>query len=374
MKERWTQLPDWQRILALLVSSRVALALVATLAVAVLPISSRQLQLLPDLPWLQPWAQWDSLHYVTIAVDGYAPPSESWSNVVFFPLYPLLMRLLAMPFGPVTHESAALAGLVVSNVALFGALLYLALLVARDLSLDVSRRVVLYVLVFPTTLFLSAAYAEALFLLLGVASLYHARQGEWYRAGLAGFLAALTRPFGVFVLVPLAVELVRQRASPAAWPSLLMVPAGLALYFGFLWWQFGDPFAYLSAAGRGWDRGLHLPWETLAAYLRGPLEVFDWPHAWLDLLSMAAVLILTVIGWRLLPASYSAYSTVALLFALSAGEAWFSAARHALAIFPVIIVLAVLGERRAFNWTWLALSALLAGAFMARVAVGYWVA
>ena len=59
---------------------------------------------------------------------------------------------------------------------------------------------------------------------------------------------------------------------------------------------------------------------------------------------------------------------------MSTGVAWFSASRHALALFPLIVVLAVLGWRyRALNWTWLALSIFLAVAFMMREAVGYWV-
>jgi diacylglycerol kinase len=81
-----------------------------------------------------------------------------------------------------------------------------------------------------------------------------------------------------------------------------------------------------------------------------------------------------IVGWRRVPLSYAAYTAAGLLFALSSGIAWFSASRHALALFPVIIILASFGERRAFNWVWLALSIALAVGFMARVAVGYWVA
>lgn len=372
MTFRNLRLADWQRILLLLVSTRIALILVGLLAMALLPIGSRRLDLLPGQPWLSIWAQWDAEHYVAIAVDGYSAPTASFSNVAFFPLYPWLIRLLAGLFGPVDANSAALAGLLISNVALFAALLYLGALVARDLSLSVARRTVLYALVFPTTLFLSSVYAEPLFLATSVASLYHARRGEWYRSGLAGGLAALTRPFGILLLVPLAIELLRRRPGPRAWPALLLIPAGLAVFFGFLWWQFGDPFAYLTA-GQSWGRGFHWPWETLAGYLRGPLTMFDWPYAWLDLVSMAAMVVLAVVGWRLVPLSYSAYTAAGLVFALSTGVAWFSAARHALALFPLIIVLAVLGERRAFNWAWLILSILLAAAFMAREAVGCWV-
>ena len=363
-----------KEILAGLLVTRVALTVVALIAVAILHGPNRHLDLLPAFRWLEPWAQWDSEHYIAIAVHGYTFDPSTLSNVIFFPLYPWLIRLVALPFGPLDEQGAALTGLLISNVALFVALIYLAALVTRDLSLSIARRTVLYVLIFPTTLFLSSVYAESLFLATAAASLYHARKGEWYRSGLAGGLAALTRPFGFLLVVPMAIEMYRQRPPLRALPSIALVPAGLGVFFGYLWAQFGDPFLYFRA-GTAWGRGFHLPWDTLLAYLRGPLVAFDWPYAWLDLLAMIAMVVILVVGWRRVPLSYSAYVAVGLLFALSTGVAWFSASRHALALFPVIIMLAVFGERsRVFNWVWVFFSTALAVAFMARVAVGYWVA
>jgi mannosyltransferase PIG-V len=368
------QLAGWQEILAALLATRAALTVVALFAVAIVHGPSRHLDLLPGFPWLEPWAQWDAEHYIAIAVDGYSFEPGTFSNVIFFPLYPWLIRLVAAPFGPLSEQGTALAGLLISNVALFIALLYLAALVTRDLSLSVARKTVLYLLVFPTTLFLSSVYAESLFLATAAAGLYHARQGEWYRAGLAGGLAALTRPFGFLLVVPIAIEMYRQRPPLRALPSIALVPAGLAVFFGYLWAQFGDPFLYFRA-GQAWGRGFHFPWETLLGYIRGPLVMFDWPYAWIDLVAVVAMVAILVVGWRRVPLSYSAYAGAGLLFALSTGVAWFSASRHALALFPLIVMLAVFGDQsRAFNWVWLAVSIALAVGFMARVAVGYWVA
>jgi hypothetical protein len=367
------RLTDWQYVLLALAATRIGLMAVAVIAAAVLHGPNRHLELLPDLPLLEMWAQWDAEHYVSIAIHSYSFEPGQLSNVPFFPLYPLLIRLVAAPFGPITDQGAALVGILIANVSLFVALLYLAALVTRDVSLSVARRAVVYVLVLPTTLFLSSVYAESLFLATAAACLFHARRGEWYRAGIAGGLAALTRPFGFLLVVPLAIELWRQRPALRAWPSIALVPAGIAIYFAYLWVEFGDPLAYFHS-GEPWGRGFHLPWETLLSYIRGPLVMFDWPYAWLDLLSVAAMVTILVVGWRRVPLSYSAYAAAGLLFSLSTGIAWFSAARHMLALFPLIVMLASFGERRWFNWLWLALSIFLAIAFMARVAVGYWVA
>ena len=83
----------------------------------------------------------------------------------------------------------------------------------------------------------------------------------------------------------------------------------------------------------------------LLGYIRGPLQGFDWTYSWLDLISMIAMVVVLIAGIRLVPASYSSYSAAGLIFAMSTGVAWFSASRHALALFPLIIVLAVIGWR-----------------------------
>lgn len=373
MRSAIDRLADWQYILLALLATRIGLSVAGVIAAAVLHGPNRHLELLPAFPLLEMWAQWDAEHYIAIAVDGYSYQPGQISNLPFFPLYPWLIRLIAAPFGPINEQAAALVGILIANVSLFVALIYLAALVARDISLSVARRTVLYALVFPTTLFLSSVYAESLFLASAVACLYHARNGEWYRAGLAGGLAALTRPFGFVLVIPLAVELIRQRPAVRAWPSIALVPAGLAVYLAYLWWQFGDPLLYFRA-NQAWGRGFHWPWETLLNYIRGPLVMFDWTYSWLDLLSMLAMVGILIVAWRRVPLSYAAYTAAGLLFALSTGVAWFSAARHALALFPLIVMLAVLGERRAIGWPWLIVSTVLAVLFMARVAVGYWLA
>jgi hypothetical protein len=364
---------EWRYDLALLVGTRIALVVAGLVAIALLPIGGRHLDLLPHLPVLDMWTQWDAQHYLDIALRGYDLPAQPESNIAFFPLYPLLIRIVLIVIGRTDPETGALVGLVISNVALFGALLYLSALVARDFSLSVARRAVLYVLVFPTTLFLSSVYAEPVFLAAAVASLYHARAGEWGRSGIAGALAALTRPFGVLLLVPIGIELYRQRARPRSWLALVGPPIGLALFIGYLWWLFDDPNAYFRA-GETWGREFHAPWEVLHGYVQGPLKGFDWTYSWLDLLSIGAMIAVLIAGLRLVPASYSAYSAAGLIFAMSSGIAWFSAARHALALFPLLVVLAVLGERkRTFNYLWLVFSVAFAIIFMLREALGYWV-
>jgi len=365
-------LSDWRFILLALVATRLGLVAVGLVAMQVMPRGASYLDLVPRLPWLSMWLQWDAEHYAEIAVPGYSYGPNAYSNTAFFPLFPWILRLGASMLGRVDTETVALVGFIVANLALFVALLYLAALVRLDLGASVARRAVLYVLVFPTTVFLSAVYAEALFLATATGSLYHARRGEWYRAGICGALAALARPFGILLMVPLAIELLRQRPPRRAAFALVLVPAGTAAFFGYLWWQLGDPWLYVRA-NLTWGRGFAWPWETLLEFARQPLVVFGWYHSVVDLAFMVTMTTLAVLAWRRLPASYAAFASVGLLFTLST-KVWISTPRHALALFPLTILLAVYGERRWFHWAWLLLSTILAIGFAARWFSGNWLA
>ncbi len=93
------------------------------------------------------------------------------------------------------------------------------------------------------------------------------------------------------------------------------------------------------------------------------------------MLSLAGVFaILTVVGWWNLPASYSAYSSIFLLIALSMNRIW-SLPRFVVILFPCLITLAWAGTR----WKWIHLlylvaATILAAIFTLRFAMNLWVA
>lgn len=366
------RLTDWQFVLLALLATRAGLFVVGAVAWQLVPVGASFLDVVPGSPWLTMWAQYDAAYYLDIVVRGYSFQPDEFSNAAFFPLYPWLVRLGWSILGGVSAEALVLVGMIVANVALYVALLYLVALVSRDIGASVARRAVLYFLVFPTTVFLSAVYAESVFLATAIASVYHARHGEWYRAGIAGGLAALSRPFGALLVFPLAIEMLRQRPPRRALPSLFLVPAGLAAFFAYLWWQLGDPWAYIRA-NMTWGRGFAWPLDTLIGYAYQPLVVFGWYHSVVDLAFVAGMAVLAILVWRHLPRSYAAFASIGLLFTTSTAI-WISTPRHALALFPLIVLLAIYGERTSFNRTWLVVSVALAVVFAARFFTGYWVA
>src|SRR5439155_19677327 len=104
-------------------------------------------------------------------------------------------------------------------------------LVAIDHGAAAGTRAALYLLVFPTSVFLAVVYPESLLIALSIGAVYHARRGQWLPAAPLGALAALTRPFiGAAVALPLAIEAYRRsgpRAPPAAPDPAAPPPRGV---------------------------------------------------------------------------------------------------------------------------------------------------
>ena len=221
----------------------------------------------------EPWLLKDATWFIAIAKHGYV---DKHSATAFFPLYPLLVRLVALP----TDQHYLAAGIIVSLACYAGAMVALYCLAADLWNTRVAAITVMFISVFPTALVFDAAYSESLFLLLTVVCLLLAQRDHWLLAGLAGLLASLTRSTGLLLLPPLLLIYARQqgwtwRHVSLAWPrdrrlaSLLLVPAGLLLYVGYLWWRFGQPLLFLSAERTHWGRRLDWPFVDVWRRWRG---------------------------------------------------------------------------------------------------------
>src|ERR687891_1645347 len=224
-------------------------------------------------PVLAPLARWDAAWYLRIADSGYA---GSDARAAFFPLYPLLVRALATPFG--ASPGALLVGAyAVALAAFLAALVLLYRLVSLELGRPLARPALLLLSVFPAAVFLGSPYSESLFLLLAVGAFYAARTDRWAWAGAAAAGAAATRSAGILLLLPLAMlwwTSRERRARDAAW--LLLAPLGLAAYAAFLGLAEGDAWRFLDVQD-AWSRELAVPlagaWDGLGAALDGARQL-----------------------------------------------------------------------------------------------------
>jgi hypothetical protein len=310
------------------------------------------------------WARWDSNWYLRIAESGYSWPS---STPAFFPLYPLLVAGL----GRVLGHHFLLAGLVVSLAACAAAFVLLHDLVRHRLGPLVARRSVLYLALFPTSLFLGAVYGESLFLALAVGTFVLAERGRLGWSAFTAGLALLTRAQGIALLPALAVFAWRsdRRARDLA---LLALPVAMFLVFpAVLEAWVGRGLAFVDAQ-RLWERSL-APLGPLGGLVQALGEG--------DLLGPAlavALLALAVLAWRELGAAYGLYALAVLAIPMALPSerlgGLYSFSRFALAAFPCLVALAVLGRDRRVHVVVVAVLTAWLAVYVVRWALWYWVA
>jgi hypothetical protein len=290
------------------------------------------------------WSHWDSEHYLSIASSGYDFYGQRWPNIAFFPLYPLLIRAAA----PLVGGNTTIAALLIAQLALFGALLLLYDLLARDFGRALAYRSLLLLLLMPTSLFFAAAYSESLALLLLVAALWAIRRERWWLAGVAGFGLALTRLPGVLI-APIILFAYLQRIDwrwrairPPALAALLP-PIGLGLFLLFQWQHFGTPFAFMLAQ-RSWKNELSPPWVIPQRLATEIVQAQNWPLAIFQGLFWIGFIVLAIAALRRLPWIYSLTLLLFLLPPYLSSWPW-SIGRHALLGFPALVALAQWAER-----------------------------
>lgn len=282
---------------------------------------------------------WDAVWYVRIVRSGYS--HLPWESMRFFPLLPLLGTIVKPVLGARTGV------LVVVNLAALASGVMVARLARHERGDDaLAARSAWYLALLPPAFVFVMGYAESLFVLTAICAFYALRKERFGWALVAGVLCGLSRPLGVLLVLPAAVESFRGwrhaldtrervvRVLSAGGPAI-----GMALYVAFAWVVAGDPMrpftvqqafdrrgsfefpvTRLIEAGRqlagGTDigSGLHLPWAL-------------------------GFLFLLVVLFRRWPVSYGLFAAAILVMALSASNLD-SLERYGLSAFPLVLAFA----------------------------------
>lgn len=321
---------------------------------------------LHDLGWgTDVWARWDSAWYLRIAEHGYGSREGS---AAFYPLYPALVGGL----GRVLAGHYVLAGIVVSLAACLAAFVLLYRLAVAHLGEEGAGRALLYLAIFPTTLFLQAVYAESLFLALALAVFVLAERGRLWEAAAVAGLACLTRPVGVALLPALVLYAWRARRLP----TLVAVPGLFALYPLFLWWRIGDPWAFARSQDL-WHRHASATglWDAVHAVFASD-RLHDTAVNAEALAVFVVFAVLAVVAWRRLGATYGLFAAGSLAIPLAVPSSRFpllSMPRFALVVFPCFLALGLLGARARTHTAVVAVSAAFLGVVIAQWVEWQWV-
>lgn len=218
------------------------------------------------------FANFDGVHYLTIAREGYLTTNFIQA---FFPLFPAVILHGLHTLFP--SLNLLIAGLVLANLFFLGFLLIGFRLIASTYSARIAWRFIFAVLLFPWSIFLASLYTESLFLLLMISCFWFAHKKNWVWAALMAALLSSTRIVGIMIVPALLIELYSSviPAKAGAVPfgqiqskkyykeiiTILLGSTGLLAYMGYLYLHFGDPLYFLhvqAAFGAGRSNGITL--------------------------------------------------------------------------------------------------------------------
>ena len=271
------------------------------------------------------WTHWDTRHYVGIAREGYTDVGDDRLRLVFFPLYPLLMRL----FAPLAGGSVFYGGVLVSLLcaSLCGALLYDLCRAQWD---ERTAKIALsYFLLNPLSVFLGCVYTESLFLFLTLLTVWLLRRGQTWLAALCGMASAFTRMPGVIIAGLFLIRMLGEaaqgrltwRASLRCAGQMLLVFCGLFAYWGLNVLVTGAPFTYMIYQAENWFQQPGTFWASAANTMHYFLSAFgsdNWLFGWFfRLVTMFYAYALLAARSDRLPFDLAAYSFVyvAVVFA-----------------------------------------------------------
>jgi hypothetical protein len=187
----------------------------------------------PRSSWLYLFHAWDSGFYVSIARNGYYYPAY-----VFLPGYPSLIALLGW-----IVQDYWIAAFLVSLLFGLGSLVIFQRI--AEFYMD-KKEAVLGTVLFATfpyvALFTTLAYSEGVFLFASLSAWYMYRKGRMLTASLFASLAALTKSYGLFIVVPLALDLLRARKHVRLL-YLLLPAAAFVSWLLYCYVATGNPLA-----------------------------------------------------------------------------------------------------------------------------------
>ena len=229
---------------------------------------------------------WDGGWYRNIAEHGYqwnpriGVAFEHFQNVAFFPLYPMIERLLMIVLGTSGWPTTIIPGLIfgLASISAFDHL-------ARQLEPDpqTARRATLIYAFWPAGCFYLMGYPTGLINLCAIASLAALVRGRTWRAAIWCGLGTAAAPTMVFFAAGLCLDRgvtwLQTKRDFRKIPELLGFGLasvwGLIGFMAYLGWKFGDPLAFVAAQA-AWSRPetfkFHLalmvfpPWYGLPFY------------------------------------------------------------------------------------------------------------
>ena len=277
---------------------------------------------------------WDTYWYLDIIKNGYyLKNNNTLSDIVFFPLYPFLIKLL----GTLLFGNYVLAGWVISMTALLGACAFFYKLL-QEFHPDVDPELpIILMLIFPTAFFFNIVYTEALFLFLTITTFYYTFRRNFYLAGIFALLGALTHSNGVFLALPILWEILRINGWKSIFTKKIIpvffAPLGSFLFIFYDYLKFHNLFLFFNIES-AWGRSFSINWEHFSLFSHPAIVNLS-----LDIFFTIFILTIIFLVYKNLSPLYAVFMSLTVAAALTSGTLM-SIGRYSLVLFPIFILLA----------------------------------
>jgi len=370
-------------------------------------------------PFMNGQVAWDSEYYISIATVGYddpgvqgVRPNFSWAHpqfcvpgtppscysrsYAFFPFYPYLSRMVALPMRlfPLTPIAiSTLASVIVSLLGTLGAMIALYDLTRDELEESGALRAAFYLLIFPSSFFLAQVYTEGLFVGLAFGSLAFLKRRQWLLAGLFAAFATWTRAVGGLLFIPLivtwAIDVYQQlngtlqqknddveiRQPQPLWQVLLNLVCAFGPVFAYMIWNatLGDAFRtvehlYFSRGVLLIDQSIDV-WSSAFQSLTGS-NLQARAYYSVEFAAILIAVVACVVTAKRYPL-ISLFGFLVIVFSFFSGVAQ-GMPRYVLAVPSIFIAFARWGKNPVFDRSWTLVGLLTMGLMATLFTFDFW--
>lgn len=314
--------------------------------------------------FLNSYLQWDANNYYRIAKGGYSYHTENgmFTTLAFFPLYPWLVRVVGILTG-----NLVVSGVLTSCLLYSGACAYMYKLLSYDYEKQTAIRAIVYISVFPHSLFFGTMMNESMLFFTMAATLYYIRRHDWVRTGIFGALAALSRMVGILLAVPAAVEWLEHYRiieklknksykeicslffKKGIWIFLMLLGTGIYLFCNYK--TTGEWFKFLEYQKEIWHNGAVYFGKGISLITDNAIANNEFTKfaLWLpELISVVFVIVMLIYGLRSTQSMYTVFLLVYII--INTGFEWpISIARYMCCALPAFVILSDFSQKH--KWT-----------------------
>jgi len=319
------------------------------------------------------WSNWDGGHFRGIVENNYLP-----EQTVFFPFYPLLMKILNIVGLDITF-----AGLLISHLSLIASLFFLYKLTLLDFPEKVAKRAIFALLIFPTSFYLGTVYSESLFLAVTLACFYFARTQKTVLSSFFAAASIATRLAGLATFAAVLGDHLLAQGKNFNFRKILTLKTFLLclsllpipLYMLFQQVLFQNPWGFLTNESE-WNRHFSLPWEPVLGYLNylksvGIFQIGNPARVFTELAFFIGGVFGFIFSLYKLKPAYSIFYLLSLILP-AFSSTLIAMPRYILTIFPIFILLGLI-ENEVLQKIGIIFSLLLLSAYTMLFMGWYWV-